>query len=100
MGDGVANLMKLLNYKLVLTEEHTAPYIFYKDEGRKDKCISFTVQLFDEFDSLVRTRIVPLKLTLLYSNNTPCVSQDILALSPDTRLSIDTSGTTLIKGKL
>lgn len=65
--------------------------------GRKDKCIVYTVQLFDEFDYLVRTRIIPLKATLLYSNGTRC-TQDILALSPDSRLSIDCSGTTVIKG--
>lgn len=33
MSDGVANLMRMLNYKLVLSEEHSDPYIFYKDEG-------------------------------------------------------------------
>lgn len=33
MSSGVADLVRMMNYKLVLTEEHTEPYIFYKDEG-------------------------------------------------------------------
>ena len=67
--------------------------------GKKDKCIALTVQLYDEFDCLVRTRMIPLKVTLLYSNGTPCPTQDILSVSPESRLSIDTSGSTVIKGR-
>ena len=33
MSSGVADLVRMMNYKLVLSEEHTEPYIFYKDEG-------------------------------------------------------------------
>ena len=43
MSGGVADLVRMMNYKLVLTEEHSEPYIFYKDEGKNDskEMISF-----------------------------------------------------------
>ncbi len=61
--------MYSIRHKLVVEEENKAPYVWYKDEGGKDKCIEIKVSLRDSENKIVKDRKVPLKCFLLYSNN-------------------------------
>lgn len=72
----------------------------YKDEGGKDKCIEYRVSLRDGNNRTVRDRKVSLKLTLNYVNGTVVSHQNILVLSPDSRLLIDEGGDGLLKVRI
>eukprot|EP01035_Chromulina_nebulosa_P017369 gene17369-22917_t len=89
--------MYCIRYKLVVEEENKAPYVWYKDEGGKDKCIEIRVSLRDSENRVVKDRKVPLKALLLYSNNQRVLQQNILVISPDSRAIVDENGGALIK---
>jgi hypothetical protein len=76
----------------------TAPYVWYKDEGGKDKCIELKVSLSDECDRKVHNRVVPLKATLIYECGQEVQQQNILVINlHDSKVSIDESGEGIIK---
>lgn len=76
--------------KLIIEEEFNQPYVWYKDEGGKDKCIELKVSLIDQNNEKVFTRKVPLKVTLLYAATSQHVAdQSIMALLHDSRTVIE-----------
>jgi hypothetical protein len=76
----------------------TAPYVWYKDEGGKDKCIELKISLYDECDQKVLSRIVPLKATLMYECGQEVQQQNILVINlHESKVSIDESGEGVIK---
>ena len=76
----------------------TSPYVWYKDEGGKDKCIELKICLTDECDRKVHNRIVPLKATLMYECGQEVQQQNILVINlHDSKVSIDDSGEGVIK---
>jgi hypothetical protein len=82
--------IQCIRHELVIFEENKGPsYVWYKDEGGKDKCIVLTIRIHDSDGNAVRNRKVPLKATLMYHNGGPVPLQNILALSPDSRLFVD-----------
>jgi hypothetical protein len=89
-----------VRYKLHVDEENKSPYIWYKDEGGKDKCIEYRVSLRDSNNRIFRDRKVPLKVTLNYVSGTVVPHQNILVLSPDSRLIIDEQGDGLLKVRI
>lgn len=86
-----------VRYKLHVEEDNKSPYIWYKDEGGKDKCIEYRVSLRDSNNRVYRDRKVPLKVTLNYVNGTIVPHQNILVLSPDSKLVIDEQGDAFLK---
>jgi len=62
----VSGPLYCIQHKLVVEEQNAGPYIWYKDEGSKEKCIELVVKLKDSLDNYVSNRRVPLKATLCY----------------------------------
>lgn len=97
-----------VRHKLVIREDHSTSYTWYKEEGGKDKCIDLTIILVDSEGNQVRNRKVPLKALLVYyrgqyfSQQTinPVPQQNILALAPDCRLLIDENGDGVFKMRI
>lgn len=72
---------------------------WYKDEGGRDKCITVKVQLKDKDGRLVRNRRVPLTITLQYDSGAQVLQQEILKISPDSSMSVE-SGTATIRARI
>ena len=68
-------------YKLSVDDKNW-PYVWFKDEGRKDKCIKAKVSLLDSNGRIVKKRRVPLDITLVYDNelSTKVMTQEKLRL--------------------
>ena len=99
--------MFIVRYKLVIIEENKAPYVWYKDEGGRDKCIDLVIELRNHKDEVVTgniyhnntntitlmlllDRVVPLKATLMYAPDGATVSiQQILIVSPESKLTVN-----------
>jgi hypothetical protein len=76
----------------------TSPYVWYKDEGGKDKCIELKICLTDDCDKKVHNRVVPLKATLMYECGQEVQQQNILVINlHDSKVSIDETGEGVIK---
>jgi hypothetical protein len=89
--------MCCVRHKLVIEESDTAPYVWYKDEGGKDKCIDLKIHLRDADDRTVHNRRVPLKATLLYACGQEVQQQSILQINPESRTIIDETGEAIVK---
>ena len=87
----------VISQQLVIIEEFSAPYTWYKDEGGKDKYIDYTVFMVDRQGNHVRDKRVALKVTLMYRNGHPVPQQNIMTVSPDSKLILDRSGQTSIR---
>jgi hypothetical protein len=61
---------------------------WYKDEGGREKCVSFGVELRNSKGEFVN-RKVPLKITLVYGNGQEVARQDILKLMDSDKVIID-----------
>lgn len=61
-------LLTCVLYKLRVTEENTSQFIWFKDEGGREKCIELHVSLRDAAGEIVRRRKVKLRMTLCYSS--------------------------------
>jgi hypothetical protein len=66
----------VVTHRLIITQP--APTLWYKDQGGKENCIDLHVNLVDNHQQIVKSRRVPLKLTLLYEGGNHCLKQDIL----------------------
>lgn len=79
-----STLMTVIRHRLKITKQ--PPTQWYKDEGGRDKCILIQGILEDQCGDPVKTRDVPLKVTLMYSGEAQnCVKkQDILKISQET----------------
>jgi hypothetical protein len=73
----------VFKYGLKVIEEHTSPYIFYKDKGGKDQGIELEIKLVDDKDNLVTDKDVLLMPVLLYEGGSKVQDQSILSMSHD-----------------
>ena len=89
IGSGATPPLYIVRHRIVIEEENKSPYVWYKDEGGKEKCIELRVHMVDGDGNIVRNRKVPLKALLQYRNAGIVPQQSILSISPDTRLYID-----------
>ncbi len=96
----ITNPITTINYKLMITESYSAPYIWYKDEGAKDKCIKVNVKLVDATQQVVTNRQVPLTVNLVYSSGQIVQPNTVLTIFHEKEsktLSIGESGTETVK---
>jgi len=99
MANVLSSTVLLVQYKLDI-KGIFLPKVWYKDEGGRDKCIEIMVQLLDSNNQVVTTRVVPLKIQLVYFGGGPVVKQDILKISPESKICIEKSGIALIKFRI
>ena len=78
-----------VTHRLVIEEENREPFIWFKDEGGREKCIDLKIVLKDHNNQIVRNRKVKLKVTLCYFGGAIVNAQDLLTLSSDSRLMIE-----------
>ena len=73
--------IQIVNAKLSVDDKNW-PYVWFKDEGGKDKCIEAKVSLLDRNGKIVKKRRVPLDITLVYDNelSTKVMKQEKLRL--------------------
>lgn len=73
--------IQIVNAKLSVDDKNW-PYVWFKDEGGKDKCIEAKVSLLDSNGRIVKKRRVPLDITLVYDNklSTKVMTQEKLRL--------------------
>lgn len=83
--------------KLLINDDGQGGYMWYKDEGAKDKCIEMVVQLVDCNNNLVVDRIVPLSVSLTYSSGQLVHPQNVLVLFPERNIFIGNSGYEIIR---
>mmetsp|Transcript_12387 Transcript_12387/g.20138 ORF Transcript_12387/g.20138 Transcript_12387/m.20138 type:complete len:755 (-) Transcript_12387:307-2571(-) len=83
--------MLCVKYRLVI-ENNTLPDVWFKDEGGRDKCIELNISLQDHNHDTIVERKVPLKVMLLYADGNPVLKQEILKISPDSKLHLDERG--------
>jgi len=88
-----------IRYKLVMSESYTMPYIWYKDEGAKDKCIKILIKLMDNKNQIVSDKMVPLTAILIYSSGQPVHPSNVLTVfnDKDRPISIGMSGSEVIR---
>lgn len=79
----VSNPIICIRYKLIMSESYTQPYIWYKDEGAKDKCIKILAKLIDSSNNTVQDKSVPLIATLIYSSGQQVQPINVLTLFND-----------------
>lgn len=79
----ISNPITCVRHRLVLSEAYNSPYIWYKDEGAKDKCIRILVKLIDSNKNLVKDRNIVLLPTLIYSSGLPVQPANVLNLFHD-----------------
>lgn len=93
------NPITCVRHKLVITEKNSQPYIWYKDEGAKDKCIKVLVQLIDASQNIVKERNVPLAVSLVYSSGQTVQPATVLSIfnDKDKPLMIASTGSELVK---
>lgn len=93
------NPITCVRHKLVISESNTQPYIWYKDEGAKDKCIKVLVKLIDSNKNIVKERNVPLAVTLVYSSGQTVQPATVLSIfnDKDKPLMISATGSELVK---
>jgi hypothetical protein len=90
----------VIRHRLEIREPPSLPDIWYKDEGGRDKCLELKVHLFDANGSHVHDRRVQLAVVLLYEDNHEVLRQDILKVTPDSRIFIDETGTADIRFRI
>jgi hypothetical protein len=79
----ISNPITCVRHKLVLSEAYSSPYIWYKDEGAKDKCIRILVKLIDSNKNLVKDRSIILLPSLIYSSGLAVQPSNVLNLFHD-----------------
>ena len=97
--------ISIIRYKLKIEEENQQQYIWYKDEGGKDKCVELKVYLVDKYGNDIKNRKVPLKLTLVYAAkavpgsdilvNQKVGDQNLLAINSESHMMIDDKPATI-----
>jgi hypothetical protein len=92
----VTNPIVTVDYKLVLKESFTSPYVWYKDEGTKEKCISVVVKLINAKGELVTNKIVPLMVTLVYGSGQLVQPFSVLKVFQESPLIISDTGSQII----
>lgn len=80
---GKTNNFVPVKHKIVILEENSERYEFYKDIGGKDKGIELTVGLADAQNLAVNTRSFAITPVLLYEDGSVVADQTILQTSDD-----------------
>lgn len=70
----------------LVIQNNSLPDVWFKDEGGRDKCIELNICLKDHNDDTIVERKVPLKVFLLYADGNRVLKQEILKISPDSKL--------------
>lgn len=93
------NPITCVRHKLLISESNSHPYIWYKDEGAKDKCIKVLVKLVDANKNIVKERNVPLAVSLVYSSGQTVQPTTVLSIfnDKDKPLMVSSSGSELVK---
>jgi hypothetical protein len=96
--DGVT----IIRYCLQVRENPAKPVPkeWFKDEGGRENCVEMQVHLIDREGVEVTNRRVPLRLVLLYNNLSRVQNQEILKLSPDSKLSVDEEGKATLRVRI
>ena len=96
----ITNPITTIKHKLVLTEAYSAPYIWYKDEGAKDKSIKVVVKLIDAEQNVVTDRNIPLTVNLIYTSGQIVTPSTVLTIFHDReskQLYVGNTGTETIR---
>eukprot|EP01039_Chlorochromonas_danica_P003542 gene3542-3879_t len=95
----ITNPFTAVRYKLIISEANSSPYVWYKDEGAKDKCIKVLIKLVDAQKALVKSRRVPLAASLIYSSGQAVQPSSVLSIfhEKDKGLQIGSTGTEIIR---
>lgn len=75
-----SSLIFVVTHRLLIVE--SIPEVWYKDHGGKGKWIKLHVQLVNEENCLIRSRNIPLKLSLHYSCGSLVPKQFLLKFTP------------------
>ncbi|OQR82787.1 hypothetical protein ACHHYP_15529 [Achlya hypogyna] len=94
----VSSEMVAVRHHLVV--QNALPDVWYKDEGSRDKCLEFAVHLVDHSGALVQSRVVPLRISLVYDNGVTVFKQDILKVAPESQRCTDPAGRALVKVRI
>ena len=86
-------------FQLRLVEEYDSPFVWYKDEGGKDKHIEIKVFLEDMDGNIVKNIKLPIDTTLYYATGRDTF-RHLLSLLPDTNLNIDEEKPAIIKFRI
>ena len=76
--------------------DNPTPEIWFKDEGGRENRIELHVHLENGDGTKVHNRRVPLKVLLIYGNGEVVSKQDLLWISPESKLVIEQGGSTVI----
>ncbi|CAN0366714.1 unnamed protein product, partial [Laminaria digitata] len=80
--------------------DNPVPDQWYKDEGGRENCVELQVHLLGPSGDEVKSRRVPLRLVLMYDNMHRVQNQEILKLSPDSKLVIDEHGKATLRVRI
>ncbi|RYG70104.1 hypothetical protein EON64_01070 [archaeon] len=80
---GKTNHFVPVKHKIVIAEDRSERYEFYKDIGGKDKGIELTVSLADARNTIVTSRSLAITPVLLYEDGSVVADQTILQTSDD-----------------
>lgn len=75
-----SSLIFVVTHRLVIVE--SLPELWFKDRGGKGKWMKLHLQLINEHNYLVKSRNIPLKLSLHYSCGTLVPNQSLLKFNP------------------
>jgi hypothetical protein len=97
-------LLTCVLYKLCVSEENSSQFVWFKDEGGREKCIELSVSLRNSAGEIVRRRKVKLKMTLCYSSGVEVSreAQKILTMPEDSSAKIisEDSGETTVRYRI
>ncbi|CAM9764029.1 unnamed protein product, partial [Discosporangium mesarthrocarpum] len=98
----VTDKMTIIRNRLEIREnpDNPVPDQWYKDEGGRENCVELQVHLLDSSGREVKSRRVPLRLVLMYENMHRVHNQEILKLSPDSKLIIDEEGKATLRVRI
>jgi len=95
VASGTSIPFSIVRHKIAITEENDKPFIWYKDEGGREKTIELRVSVRDANNEVVTDRPVRLSTALHYSDGRPVQNQSILMISSDSQLTIGESAANL-----
>ncbi|CAM9113936.1 unnamed protein product, partial [Ascophyllum nodosum] len=98
----ITDKLTVIRNRLEIREnpENPVPDQWYKDEGGRENCVELQVHLLGSSGEEVKSRRVPLRLVLMYENMHRVHNQEILKLSPDSKLVIDDQGKATLRVRI
>lgn len=89
VAETISKPIMCFKYRLKVTNIDVIPEVWYKDDIGRDKGIEVNVSLVNFSGSVIINKRIPLKPTLMYSDNTKVAKQEIMFIAPDSRLTLD-----------